>query len=514
MAERYPSHILQNSKWFMTHHRSSTRLTRRIPLERVGMSSTPPTALPAQARVASIVGFLVVMELASGITQGWIAPLLPSFIERYGLTSADANWITASALLSTVVLVPLLSKLGDVYGHKRMLVVAASLVAAGSVTVALAPTFAVLLVGRVLQGAITAFLALEFAIVRERAGERADRAIGLLVGSLTIGASLGLLLAGVARQYLGLAATLWIPAIMMIAVVPLLVRLVPETTVRRPGGIDWPGALLLALGLVLFLGAVGNGTRWGWGDPRTLVGLLGGLALLVVWVRVENRAAHPLVPLEVLRRGGQGLPLLTAFVFGAHLFGSSAPTAVFLGTNPQVAGFGLGLTGSALGAALLVLGAFMFLATTVAARLAERIGRTGVLMAGTLVSAASYLLTALAHHDLGLFLVWQAGLGFGGGLVAATLPTIIVERAPRDSVGILSGLYNTARTAAGSVAGAVFAAVMSALLVTGTNGKATSAESAYVVVWCICAGLALAVAFLAVGVARGRRAEAPVEVPA
>ncbi|MEU7811384.1 MFS transporter [Pseudonocardia sp. NPDC049154] len=484
------------------------------------MSSSPPVAVPTPVRVASIVGFLVVTELASGITQGWISPLLPSFIERYGLTSADANWITASALLSTVVCVPLLSKLGDVYGHKRLLVLAASLVALGSVIVALAPSFALLLVGRVLQGAITAFLPLEFAIVRERAGERAGRAIGLLVGALTIGASLGLLLAGVARQFLGLTATLWIPAVMMIVVVPLLARLVPETTVRKPGGIDWPGAVLLAVGLVLFLGAVGNGSRWGWGDARTLVGILGGLALLAVWVRVENRTTHPLVPLDVLRRGGQGLPLLTAFVFGAHLFGSSAPTAVFLGTDPAATGFGLGLTGAALGGALLVLGASMFLATTIAARLTQRVGETAVLVTGTLISAASYLLTALLHFDVALVLLWQAGLGFGGGLVAATLPTIVVERAPRDSVGILSGLYNTARTAAGAVAGAVFAAVMSALVMTGSNGKVVAAESAYVAVWCICAGLAIVVAALAIGVRRGARAaraaqvEVAAEVPA
>ncbi|MER7684891.1 MFS transporter [Streptomyces sp. NPDC097610] len=474
------------------------------------MSSSPPSvvvpASPAPVRIAAIVGFLAVTELASGITQGWISPLLPSFIERYGLTSADANWIAASALLSTVVCVPLLSKLGDVYGHKRMLVVAVSMVALGSVVVALAPSFALLLVGRVLQGAITAFLPLEFAIVRERAGERTGRAIGLLVGSLTVGGSLGLLLAGIARQHLSLTATLWLPAIMMLVVIPLLLWLVPETTVRRPGGIDWPGALLLGTGLLLFLGAVGNGTRWGWLDPRTLIGVLSGAALLVVWVRFESRAPHPLVSLNVIRRGGQGLPLLTAFVFGAHFFGSSAPNAVFLGTDPAATGFGMGLSGTALGSALLVLGVAMFLGTVVAAWASERIGNTGTLVIGTLISAASFLATAAFHHHLAAFLVWQAGLGLGGGLVAATLPTIVVARAPKDSVGIVSGLYNTARSAAGSVAGAVFAAVMSALVMPLPQSGGTTvvaAESAYVTVWSICAGLALLVAILAVGVARG-----------
>ncbi|MBY8861292.1 MFS transporter [Nocardia sp. CA2R105] len=473
------------------------------------MSSIPSSAAattPVPVRIASIVGFLVFTELASGITQGWIAPLLPSFIERYGLTSADANWIVASALLATVVLVPLLSKLGDVYGHKRLLLVAAVLVALGSVIVAVAPSFALLLVGRVLQGAVTAFLPLEFAIVRERADDRAGRAIGLLVGSLTVGASLGLLLAGVARQYLSLPATLWLPAIMMLIIAPMLARLVPETIVRKPGGVDWPGAALLGIGLLLFLAAVGNGTRLGWLNPWIVGGMLGGAVLLVAWVYVESRIEHPLVPLEVIRRGGQGLPLLTAFVFGAHLFGVSAPTAVFLGTRPGVAGLGMGLAGTALGGALLVLGVAMFVGTTIAARLADLIGETATLVAGALLSAVCYLAAAAFHHDLAVFLIWQAGLGLGGGLVGATLPTIIVTRAPADSVGIVSGLYNTARTAAGSVAGAMFAAVMSALVLTrhrpGGGTTTVSAESAYVVVWLICAGLALLVAILAIGVTR------------
>ncbi|KAA9157332.1 MFS transporter [Amycolatopsis acidicola] len=341
------------------------------------MSTSPPVAVatPSPPRTASLVGFLVVMELASGLTQGWISPLLSSFVERYGLTSADANWITASALLSTVVCVPLLSKLGDIYGHKRLLAVAASCVALGSVIVAIAPDFGLLLAGRVLQGAITAFLPLEFAIVRERAGERAGRGIGLLVGALTIGASLGLLLAGVAKQYLSLSATLWIPAVLMILAIVVLLFLVPETTTRKTGGVDWLGAALLGGGLVLFLGALGNGARWGWTDARTLTGMLGGLAVLVLWVWVEQRVRHPLVDLALLRGGGQGLPLLTAFVFGAHLFGSSAPNSVFLATKPRSTGFGLGLAGSALGGALLVLGATMFLGTALAAWLTKRLGR-------------------------------------------------------------------------------------------------------------------------------------------
>ncbi|MFT4081728.1 MAG: MFS transporter [Nocardioides sp.] len=473
------------------------------------MSTSPPLVVPAPVatKTFSLVGFLVVMELASGLTQGWISPLLSSFMVRYDLTSAQATWITTSALVSTVVCVPLLAKLGDLYGHKRLLMVAACCVALGSTIVAIAPSFTVLLIGRVLQGAVTAFLPLEFAIVRERAGDSANRAIGLLVGALTIGASLGLLFAGICRQYMSLSGTLWLPAILMILAVPLLARLVPETVSRKAGAIDWGGAVLLGGGLAIFLVSLGNGASWGWTSGRTLTGLIVGVVLLTAWISWENRSAHPLVELGLISRGGQGLPLLTAFLFGAHLFGSSAPTAVFMSASESTSGFGFGLSGSSLGASLLVLGASMFAGTAIASRLAASVGLRPVLVGGALLSALGYGAQAAFHVDLGVFLVWQTLLGLGGGLVAAALPTIVVDRAPRDSVGIVSGLYNTTRTAAGSVAGAVFAAVMTGMLTTRAVGGTPTPivpASAYAVVWLICAGLAIAVAVLAVPLVRVR----------
>src|SRR5215218_7923497 len=102
-----------------------------------------------------VVGFLVVLEFASGLLQGWLPPLLPGILRQYGTTAADLNWVSAVYLLSSTVCVPL---------------------------VAVAPTFGILLLGRAVQGPLGAFLPLEFAIVREHAEERAGRVIGLLVG--------------------------------------------------------------------------------------------------------------------------------------------------------------------------------------------------------------------------------------------------------------------------------------------------------------------------------------------
>jgi MFS family permease len=461
------------------------------------MRDTQAAPAPTATGTAAIVGFLLAIEFASGLTQGWLSPLLPSILQRYDTTAAELNWVNAVFLLSSAVCVPLISKLGDRYGHRRLLTVATALVAAGSVVVAVAPTLGVLLVGRALQGPLLAFLSLEFAIVRERAGQRAGRAVGLLVGALAVGGSVGLLLAGQIRQHVSLSTTLWVPAVLMIVMVPVAALLVPETTRRTTGRVDWAGAALLSVGLVLVLAAVGNGGIWGWTSGRTIAGLVLGFAFLGGWLVVERRVAHPFVDVASVRSGRLGPPVLAGFFAGAELFGSQAAGALFLGL-PASTGIGLGLDAGQLGLVLVVFGLAAFAGTWLAPRLTERVdSRTALALAATL-GATGYGLTAAAHGTVGVFVLWQVVVGVANGMVLAVLSSYVVTRAPADAVGISTGLLTTARTAGGAVSGAAFAAVMAAMVIRSPGlAKPVTTEAGYVTVWLVCAALALAVAGLA-----------------
>lgn len=456
-----------------------------------------PSSEGTRTGALSIVGFLLALEFASGLTQGWISPLLPSILQRYDTTAASLNWVNVVFLLSSAICVPLMSKLGDILGHRRLLIIAVTLVTLGSVLVAVAPTFGVLLLGRALQGPLLAFLSLEFPIVRERAGHLTGRAIGLLVGALALGGSVGLLLSGQIRQHLSLSATLWVPAVLLILLVPLTVLMVPETTQRSSGRIDWIGAGLLSVGLVLLLAGVGNGSLWGWTDWRTLGAVVGGLGVLSVWLVVERRVAQPFVDVSLLLRRRLGLPVLAGFFAGAELFGSQAASALFLGL-PASTGIGLGLGAGQLGLVLVVFGLAALVGTWLAPRLAERAGARAALIAGALLTTAGYTMMALAHGTVGVFVIWEFLIGVGNGLVLATLSTYVVVQAPADSVGISAGLLNTGRTIGGALSGAVFAAVMAALAIRlpGIPAPVTP-ESGYVTVWVACAALACAVALLA-----------------
>jgi MFS family permease len=441
------------------------------------------------------------MELGSGLLQGWFSPLLSSIGQTHGVSAAAMNWVSTIFLLASVLCVPILAKLGDILGHKRILAVSAAAVAVGSFVVAFAPSFEVLLVGRALQAPLIAFLPLEFAIVRHRDPENAGRSIGRLVGALTLGAVIGGLGAGVLLDQLhNLTLVLLVPAVFMALCVPVVVFLVPETTVRKAGTVDWAGALLLGFGLLALLGGVSNGNAWGWSSPLTIGSIVLGVALLIVWVLVERKVTFPLVDLNLILRGGIGLPIVVAFLFGAQLFGSQTPSALFLRADPATLNYGLGMTSSAAGLVLAIFAFTAFLGATVSDRVARWFGGPKAIMAAGFLGALAYVLMIFAPGNALTFTLWLSLSGFSGGVIIGALPTIVVNRAPADSVGIASAVYNTARTAAGAAAGAVFALVMSSLMTNSTTGGTTapvSSHLSYQAVWGICAGISVVLAVLA-----------------
>src|SRR3954452_21018224 len=96
-------------------------------------------------RIAAIggglVGYLVFVEFTSGVLQGYYTPLLTDVARHLGVSDADVNWLEAGQLMLSAIAVPVLAKLGDLYGHRRMLLVAAALTAVGSLLLPVVTSF-------------------------------------------------------------------------------------------------------------------------------------------------------------------------------------------------------------------------------------------------------------------------------------------------------------------------------------------------------------------------------------
>ncbi|MFE5877824.1 MFS transporter [Rhodococcus sp. NPDC056506] len=432
------------------------------------------------------VGFLAFSEVTSGMLQSWYIPLIPQIGQRLDVNPAQLNWVLASYLLSTVICVPVLAKLGDRYGHRRMVLFVLGTVTVGTLLTAIAPSFGIFLLGRIIQGTLGALLPLELAILRERAGASSGRAIGILVGCLGAGGAAGNLLVGVLGAHADLTLVLFVPAALVLASLVTIARFVPETTTRATGSIDWTGAAILGTGLAAFLVGISNGSKLGWTSTTTLMSIGGGLALLVAFVVLEKKISSPLVDLTLLTKGGVGFLLGLTALFGLQFYGAATVSTLYFASKPEIVGYGFGLDSMGIGLAITPVPLAIMISSSLADSLARRFGtRTVLQMSALLISIWFGGLIVFRHSLTGFISMGLIG-GTGIGLFVALLPALVISRARPEDSGIAGALYNTSRTVAGAAAGAMCAAIMSGIVISGSK---IPSETAFLTIWSACIGV-------------------------
>src|SRR4051812_562705 len=112
-------------------------------------------------------GLLTAACVSFAVMRALVIPALPFFRREVGAAQADTTWLVTGFLLSSSVLTPLLGKLGDMYGKKRMLVVCLAVFGVGSFAAAAGGSLAWLVACRVVQGAGAAVFPLSFGIIRD-----------------------------------------------------------------------------------------------------------------------------------------------------------------------------------------------------------------------------------------------------------------------------------------------------------------------------------------------------------
>lgn len=460
------------------------------------MNNPKTTGMPiAGTRARSVVGFLIFCELASGFTQGFYPPLLKDFAIHLGVTDADITWFLTVQTLAAAVCVPLLSKLGDIFGHRRLLRIAIVSVLVGTLITALVPSYPVVLAGRVLVGPLAVWLPLEIALVHNRiTGDQARKAIGFLVTFLTGGAILGTFAAGgISLISPDITITMLAPVVLVLVSAYAVFFKVPESSSRTATRIDYLGFAGIAVFMIAALVGLRNAGTAGFLAPSTLVLLGVAVVVFALWVVWELRSAAPAVDVRLVVSRRVGPIYLAALCFGMVMFGAQAPISTFLGSRPEVEGYGFSASA---GVISLVIGSITILATVGAAifsLLAAKVGIRTVLLSGAVLSAVGNFLVLPLHGSLAGYLVAAVVQGLGYGLLLGALPARLAELAPADSTGIATGVYNSLRTLGGSLAGAIFAAMLGAALVSGTTH---SSIGGYIAIWTFC-GAAFVVCFLA-----------------
>ncbi|MEJ3406131.1 MFS transporter [Rathayibacter sp. YIM 133350] len=470
--------------------------------------------------VAGVVGFLAFVEFTSGILQGYYTPLLTDIARHLGIHDADVNWFEGSQLMLSALVVPALAKLGDMVGHRRMLLVSLGVTAVASVALAFADDFWLFLGAWALQGFYVVWLPLEIALIWSRSrGSGAPaamtrRAAGLLVAALEVGAIAGALTAGQLADALPLTVILIVPAIAVIACFFVVLFGVKESPDLTGGRFDTGGLVLISLALLALTGGLSLLRINGAGDLFSWAIVVLGVALVVPFVLFELRQHDPLIDVRMFRSSALWPVFLTAGLFGVSVLGAQAPLSTFARTDAATYGYGLsassGQTSILIGAYVLslVVGALLFPVATrfVAPRVA--------LIAASLLVALGYLLFLPFHADYAQVLLNMVIAGIGSGALVAALPAAAAAAAPPTQTGVATGLTNSVKTVGGAVASCVFGiALLSHAGSEAASGTAGSL-SGYFTVWTVCGVTALVAAVCLVFVPKLAFADAPEAEPA
>jgi EmrB/QacA subfamily drug resistance transporter len=430
---------------------------------------------------------LAVAAISYALLQSLVAPALPDIQTDLHASASGATWILTAYLLSASVATPVVGRLGDMFGKKRMLVITLWVLALGTLLAAFASTLALLIAARVVQGIGGAVFPLAFSIIRDEfPRQRVAHGIAMISALVGIGGGLGIVLAGPIIQNLNYHWLFWLPLLAIVPAAIVTMIFIPESPIRTPGRIDWLGGVLLAGWLVALLVAVSEGSVWGWTSAATIGLLLVAVVVAAAWAVFESRIAEPLVDMTMLRDRPVWTTNLSTTLIGFGMFASFVLVPEFVET-PRSAGYGFSASVTEAGLFLLPATVAMLLVGPLAGRMSVTVGSKVPLALGALLSAVAYVMLALLH-DQG----WQIAaatfvLGMGIGLAFASMANVIVESVRPEETGVATGMNVIFRNVGGSLGGQVSASVLTASVVAA--GLPT--EQSFVVAFWLAAAMLL-----------------------
>jgi EmrB/QacA subfamily drug resistance transporter len=397
---------------------------------------------------------------------------LPRIEEDLGFSTRGVQWVMSAYLLCFGGLLLLGGRTADLLGRRRVFMVGVALFATSSLICGLAWSEGVLIASRVAQGASAAIMAptaLSLLLTVFPEGSDRNKALGIWGGIGGIGATAGLLIGGPVTEGLGWEWVFFINVPVALALLLLTPRLLPESVDEEcVRNFDLAGAFTVTAALVLLIAAISEAPDAGWTDPRILAFLGTSLALLALFIRIEQRSPGPLVPLRIFRSRslvGGNLVLLTA---GMCIDGMLLIVTLYA---QEVLGYStiqFGLM-TAVMTVMSVIGAYS--AQAVVTKVGSRpVGATGML----LVAVACVLLAQASAQGSYLDDVFFGLLIFGAGLGAAFVASQIAaltgveERESGLAAGLVDSSFN--------IGGALGLAILSTVAVARTDAVAGRGE--------------------------------------
>ncbi|PTM89047.1 MFS transporter [Streptomyces sp. VMFN-G11Ma] len=444
----------------------------------------------AAPRANAVVAVLAFGGIVVSLMQTLVIPIVPELPKLLNSPASDAAWAVTATLLAAAVAVPMMGRLGDMYGKRRMLLTSMVLLIAGSVTAALSDSLVPMIVGRALQGAASGVIPLGISIMRdELPAERLGSATALMSASLGVGGALGLPLSALIADNFDWHVLFWSSAGLGVVALLLVLFVVPESKVRTGGRFDVVGGLGMAAGLLCLLLPISKGGDWGWGSGTTL-GLFGAcVVILLLWGWYELRTDQPLVDLRTTARRQVLVTNLASIALGFGMFAMSLVLPQLL-QLPKATGYGLGKSLLIAGLVMAPSGLVMMAVAPVSAALSRAKGPKASLMLGSLIVAAGYGLNIVLMSEVWQFVLVSCVIGSGIGFTYGAMPALIMGAVPPSQSGAANSLNTLMRSIGTSTASAVAGVILSQMT-TDLGGVPLPSENGFKTVLAVGGGAAL-----------------------
>ncbi|MFH8900923.1 MFS transporter [Streptomyces coeruleorubidus] len=418
------------------------------------------TVRPAGRARGAVVPVLAFAGIVVAVMQTLLVPVIKDLPQLLDTAPSDATWVLTSTLLSGAVATPIMGRLGDLYGKRRMLITSLSVMVIGALVSAFTSDLLLMIAGRTLQGFAMGAIPLGIGLMRDMLPrERLGSAMALMSSSIGVGGGLALPAAALVAQHTDWHALFYGAAGLGVLAIALTLLVVPESPMRAEGSFDLPGAFGLSAGLVLFLLPITKGSDWGWSSGTTLGLFAAAAVVLLLWGVMELRVKAPLVDLRTTARPAVLFTNLASIMVGVSFYVVSLVLPQLL-QLPKSTGYGLGQSMVVAGLLVAPLGLTMMFTAPVYARLSAKYGPKVTLILGLLIIAIGY------GAGLGLMsAAWQSLvisvlLGAGIGLAYSSLPALIVGAVPASETGAANGLNTLMRSIGTSVSSAVIGMVL------------------------------------------------------
>lgn len=261
--------------------------------------SSPPARTPSTTAIVISCGLA---QICVTLDYMALSVALPAMSRDLHVSTGILQWALAAYLLAFASFLIVGGRLGDIFGRRKLLLIGLALFGGASLLGGLAPSVAVLIAARAIQGVGAAmFFPGTLSIIRNALpAEKVGRAIGSLTAVATVGIAMGPFIGGALTDSIGWRWVFYINAPIALGAILLARATAPESRDETASHhIDVAGLVTLAVGVVAVTLIPSLAEAWGWLSPKTIGVLLAGFAILVLFTVIERRVANPLIDLHL-----------------------------------------------------------------------------------------------------------------------------------------------------------------------------------------------------------------------